>query len=212
MFHTVEANDGADSTSAADAPVVDSHGLWVGERIESQLAGAAGATSTTLWRKKEEGMLEFKRHSYTAKSAAAAAAAADGAADPHESRRPRRRRRRRAAGASSKKLSKATFERGGLSSERGVAKLRHPRASRRAPRRSRTLPTARSPPTSGPRRLRTGSPARARPTTGDSAADALSGFTMGGELGASRRRARGVARAARRNRPRRRRRCARSPA
>ena len=91
VFQLGDANDGAESVDVSDAPVVDSHGLWVGEKVDAMLSGAAGATSESLWRKKEEGMLEFKRHSYLAKSAAAASVDPEvrgdvGAAAMYESR------------------------------------------------------------------------------------------------------------------------------
>ena len=60
------------------APIVDSHGLWVGEKVEAALSGAAGASSTHLWRKKEEQKLEQRRLDFMAKAAERNAAAASG--------------------------------------------------------------------------------------------------------------------------------------
>ena len=45
---------GASAARAPDAPIVDSHGLWVGSSVEDKLKDAAGASSAAMWQKKAE--------------------------------------------------------------------------------------------------------------------------------------------------------------
>lgn len=96
------------------APIVDSHGMWVGEKIEAALSGAAGASSTALWRKKEEQKLEQRRLDFLAKAAERSELAASGMdpSNPGEGSG--------IAGLSSKSLYKNMRERSGLLDEMAV--------------------------------------------------------------------------------------------
>lgn len=67
------------SPSRAREPTRDSHGHWVGERIEEQLSGAAGNTSAELGRRKDDNKYEVKRLDFLAKAAKSNAHGATGA-------------------------------------------------------------------------------------------------------------------------------------
>lgn len=75
----------ASPSKRARAPIVDSHGMWVGEAIEQQLKGAAGATSADLWQKKEDNKYENRRLDFLAKAASAKMLPATGAGPVSES-------------------------------------------------------------------------------------------------------------------------------
>ena len=100
------------------APIVDSHGMWVGEKMEQAYDGAAGASSAALWRNKEEQKLETRRLDFLAKAAERNAASGY---MPTGSDTPAAITNAASgsgiAGMSSKTLSKAQRERSGVFDE-----------------------------------------------------------------------------------------------
>ena len=88
---TVAAHDAAANEIASAAlrraspsrkprePVRDSHGNWVGEAVESQLAGSAGASSAEIGAKREDNRYEHKRLEFLEKAVKSKALIATGA-------------------------------------------------------------------------------------------------------------------------------------